>query len=157
MIINYKKLNGILIITLLSLVAFVLAFIRYPCLWPGFPHIEFFWKVYLDHFIAGFVLPIWAFTLYLGFFALINKPLSLNTQKKVAIFAIISALSIAVIWDLVMPIVYLIVNKVNFSVSIYVLNWFYNSPHWEGLQFFSDMAGTLFSIYVLKLIREDLK
>lgn len=160
---NIRFKHTLLYLTFLitSILGLILVIERYPCIWLKFPHLEFFWKVYLDHFMAGFLLPIWMFLIFSGIILLFNRQVNLRNQKISIFIGFIATMFVAVVWDFVIPLCYLInymwANNLNFNILIQTLNLFYWKPRYEFVQFLFDWGGILSSIIFIKSFREDLK
>lgn len=156
-----KIVLSALIFGVTSILGGILAFERYPSLWPAFPHFTIWWKVYLDHFMAGFLIPVWGFIIYNGIILLFNKEINLDTQKRNLFLGFMVATIIALIWDLAIPIFYLsqyiVAHSYSLLILIQSLKLWYLSPRWEFIQFLFDMGGILCAITFFKFLRKDLE
>jgi len=154
-----KKLILYSLFLIASILGIILMLERYPYLWSSFPHFEVFWKVYLDHFMAGFLLPIWIFIIFGGIILLFNRHVDLKNQKIFIFIGFIATMGLAIIWDFVLPFYYLIrvviQNNYGFFAFVGALKLFYLFPRWEFIQFLFDWLGIFTAILYIKYFRED--
>lgn len=144
-----------------SIFGLFLAIQRYPFLWPSFPQYNYFWKVYVDHFVAGFLLPIWFFIILAGPIILFNKKVDIEKQKLFIFLGFLLTIIITLIWDFIIPLGFLIsyslTHNLSFTIIIQVLKLLYWSPRYEIIQFVFDWLGIFISIIFIKSFREDFK
>jgi len=159
-----KKINLIIpsiLFTTASILGGILFLFRYSCLWFGFPALTFWWKVYLDHFMAGFLMPIWIFIILGGVILLFHRQVNLRNQKMSAFLGFIAIMTITLIWDFLIPFYLLIKvviqNNYGFFAFVGAIKLFYWAPRYEFIQFLFDWAGILAAILFIKSFRRDLK
>lgn len=111
-------------------------------------------RIYLDHFFAGFMFPL----IFLTFFSfsgeIFKKPLNNQQKEKIFVLFLVGYLFVVFYWEILRPLILLLLLKPTLLTTISFLYQYFIYPWKEGWQIIFDLLGSLCSIFYFKFLTD---